>query len=750
MISDAQYSKTLAEAPTVLKPNFDKIPELLRNQPRWIVWKVGKIKSDGKYAKIPCDCHTAKAANAHDLRIWLTFDEVTQAYMSGGFDGIGLVLDGEPVAQTDDGADLYLAGIDIDHCLKKDDDGKLSVDDDVKSDWVKLGKPYAERSPSNTGLRMFALTRDSLKSRNANGREIYTDKRFLTITGKTGAGDIKDITTELNIVYKRWFGVLVNNINAASNTDLISHTSPTENAEEIARVKDMLSYVSADCDYEVYRSVIWAIEGTDWGCREELGRAWSQSAEHRFDESTFQQLRKSYSNSGGIHFGTLVHLAKQAGWQPEKNPVNALAAVQGKFALISLGGKIGIIDKRELENTSADGTASRLVIMNRIDGGLLVQRFLANEYPQVDTVKMLAEFTRCKNTTLYNGIEFNPRNTTHNVLNLWVGATITPKFGQWPLIHTLLLEVLCGGRQSEYQYLIKYIAHALQRPWEKPGVMIILLGGQGIGKGTLAKLLKKIWGATFLQVNRIKQVVGDFNGSMERAYIVFLDEALFAGDRASSDALKSLVTESTISVNEKHQPARQITSYHRFFSATNADHFKATDRDDRRDFVLRVSEHRKGDHTFWGALNAEIEQGGVEAFTHDLLAMDLTGFNVRVKPNTRELTEQKLQSLDNFPRWWFDCLYKGMVVPHQSDWPEFISSASLLKLFVEYEKSVRTYKHIIDRDVVAYIAKICPAAKREQGMEDLQRRRGFILPTLAIARKDFENYIGDQIEWDVL
>ena len=442
--------------------------------------------------------------------------------------------------------------------------------------------------------------------------------------------------------------------------------------------------------------------------------------------------------------------ARANGWKPTSKLTDALSAVQDKFALISLGGKVGIVDKQELEANNIDGTASRLVVMSRMDGGLLVQRYVSSEFPQVDSKNTLSTFTHSKDTTLFNGVEFNPRFTTPNVLNLWVGPTITPSKGNWTLIQTLLLDVLCGGRQSEYEYLIKYIAHALQRPWEKPGVMVILLGGQGIGKGTLAKILQKIWSATFLQVNRIKQVVGEFNGSLERAYITFLDEAIFSGDRSSSDALKSLVTEPTLSMNEKHQPARQITSYHRFFSATNAEHFKYTDRDDRRDFVLRVSEHRKGDHDYWQALNHEIESGGVEAFTHELMHMDLTAFNVRAKPNTREFTEQKLQSLDKFPRWWFDCLSQARITNHHTEWPEFISSASLLGAFKEYEKTMRSFKPVIDRDAVALMSKICPSVRREQSMENNQRKRGYVLPVLEVARADFEKYIGDRVEWEVL
>ncbi len=167
--------------------------------------------------------------------------------------------------------------------------------------------------------------------------------------------------------------------------------------------------------------------------------------------------------------------------------------------------------------------------------------------------------------------------------------------------------------------------------------MIILLGG--------------------LQVNNVDTVTGTFNAALERSFIVFMDEALFVGDRRASDALKSLVTEPLIHINEKHQPARQTRSYHRFIAATNADHFKNTENDDRRDFTLRVSEIHKGDHDYWKVLYDEIENGGVAAMVHDLYAMDLSEFNVRVKPATKELLEQKLSSLPHIERWWHDCLY---------------------------------------------------------------------------------------------
>jgi predicted ATPase len=79
--------------------------------------------------------------------------------------------------------------------------------------------------------------------------------------------------------------------------------------------------------------------------------------------------------------------------------------------------------------------------------------------------------------------------------------------------------------------------------------MVILLGGQGAGKGTLARILRKIWSATYVQVHQIKSITGQFNGSIERAFIVWLDEAIFDKNRGATDSLKSLVTEPVILIN---------------------------------------------------------------------------------------------------------------------------------------------------------------------------------------------------------
>ena len=237
--------------------------------------------------------------------------------------------------------------------------------------------------------------------------------------------------------------------------------------------------------------------------------------------------------------------------------------------------------------------------------------------------------------------------------------------------------------------------------------------------------------------------------------MVFMDEALFVGDRRAADALKSLVTEPLIHVNEKYQPGRQTQSYHRFIAATNADHFKNTESDDRRDFTLRVSEIHKGDHDNWKALYDEIDNGGVAAMVHDLYAMDLSEFNVRAKPATKELLEQKLLSLGPIERWWYDCLdsgafetskYPDLLDENDGEWPDFLSTESAID-GIMHTAGGKIHKKPSANDVVKSLMKICPSIIKGQRKVEGKRRRGLVIPSLQQARAEFEQYIGGAVDW---
>ena len=265
-------------------------------------------------------------------------------------------------------------------------------------------------------------------------------------------------------------------------------------------------------------------------------------------------------------------------------------------------------------------------------------------------------------TLRYEQTSFSPKACPSNTLNYWVPPIIKPESGDCREIIHFLKTVICRRNRAVFMYLIMYLAHMWQKPEEKPGVAIVLLGGQGTGKGTFFQLLANIWTRTTLQVSSVEHIVGGFNAAMERSFIINMDEALFSGDRKSMDRLKSMITQPTITIEQKYQPRRTIQSIHRFFAAFNHDHFGNIELDDRRFVCLRISEEVKGNFDYFNSLYEAInDTSQLGAFVNLLATTDITDFNIRAKPNTSELLEQKLQSLTGFARYWNDVLSSGYI-----------------------------------------------------------------------------------------
>ena len=349
------------------------------------------------------------------------------------------------------------------------------------------------------------------------------------------------------------------------------------------------------------------------------------------------------------------------------NPVSALALVQSKFGLMKLSGEIRIIELVDITKSQLAGETRGVNFYRKPDAELLIKRFLETLPIPSDTKKVIGDFWVNPNTFVYDAIAFSPLATPATTLNYWIGHTANPNAGDWSVIRDFLLHVICDGDKKVFLYLLCYLAHMLQKPEEKPGIMIVMLGAQGTGKGTFFFLMKRIWSKTALQVADVDQVIGRFNAALEQNYVILMDEALFAGDKKSTEKLKSLITEPSIGIEQKYQPSRTIDSYHRFFAASNNDHFAHIDRDDRRFLFLRVSSARQGDSAYFTTLFSAITDAAViNAMVHDLLQMDLSSFNVRQRPKTKEHLKQKIQSLSGFERYWYEVLVnRGIPGPHR-------------------------------------------------------------------------------------
>ncbi len=179
--------------PTVLPVKPELIPQELKLIGRWLVWKLEEsVKKDGKlvWKKVP---HRAngKLAQVTNQKHWCSYVDAIDAYLMGGFDGIGLAFDGSDGIQ----------GIDLDDCVT---DGQMNS---TAVELLDRVDGYAETSPSGTGIKLF--TRSNLAINGKKGDvEVYKEGRYFTVTGHqlNGHGALPDQIQDVGWFVERHFG----------------------------------------------------------------------------------------------------------------------------------------------------------------------------------------------------------------------------------------------------------------------------------------------------------------------------------------------------------------------------------------------------------------------------------------------------------------------------------------------------------------------------------------------------------------
>jgi len=302
-------------------------------------------------------------------------------------------------------------------------------------------------------------------------------------------------------------------------------------------------------------------------------------------------------------------------------------------------------------------------------------------------------------------------------LNLWQGFAVQPRPGSWQRMKDHVLRVICAGNRKHFDYLMGWMARLVQRPAEQGEVAVVLRGGEGTGKGTLARALRHILGQHGLAISNSKHLTGNFNGHLRDTVFLFADEAFFAGDRAHVGVLKSLITEPYLTIEAKYANAVQMPNYLHVMMASNEDWVVPASLDARRFFVLEVPSSKANDHAYFGAIWQEMENGGYEAMLHDLLKYDLTFFNVRAVPKTDGLMTQKKLSLPTAEAWWLDVLHRGYVfksrlglASHFSEWRDEASTDLLYESYSSFATE-RRERHPMSREALGRFAKEIIGAK---------------------------------------
>ena len=289
--------------------NAQNIPNLLKRIPRWLVWKSFKEKPDKRFDKIPICPSTNYKVSGTDQANHMTFEAALQAHQSGSGDGVGIALTSETLDCNDGDEPVFLIGIDLDKVKGSKANIKAAR---------RIGKfigSYAESSPSGTGIRIFALSTELVGKGQSPSGEMYNAGRFLTVTGHGPPREVTNATDQLKALECQWWPEELNKTSdlSLSGRSQVSYPDTPRKRAELAII---LKFISADCSYERYRDVVWAILSVNWPDAEEIAHYWCLTALDRFEEESFKQIVGSYNpyHNLPVTLGSLVYWAREAGW----------------------------------------------------------------------------------------------------------------------------------------------------------------------------------------------------------------------------------------------------------------------------------------------------------------------------------------------------------------------------------------------------------------------------------------------------
>ena len=203
---------------------------------------------------------------------------------------------------------------------------------------------------------------------------------------------------------------------------------------------------------------------------------------------------------------------------------------------------------------------------------------------------------------------------------------------------------------AERHTFFQYCAHMIQRPQERPSWHPMLLSETGTGKGFLFNdiLRPLLCNQTYI-VKRYGELIGKFSPVMRDTLLVLLDDCKSRREDTQT-ALKSLMTEEMVLLEEKGLQAGMVPTYSRFFLASNEPVPLDLDDTERRWWVpkrlgyshgLTAKAGRDERQALIKRLSAWLKlDGALEAVYTYLAAYPLDGFDPKNCPMTATLQEQ--------------------------------------------------------------------------------------------------------------
>lgn len=360
----------------------------------------------------------------------------------------------------------------------------------------------------------------------------------------------------------------------------------------------------------------------------------------------------------------------------------------------------------------------------------------------------------------FDRVVFEPGRDVPNAYNLWHGFACEAIPGDCSLYLDHVRDQICSGDEKIYQYVLGWMARAIQYPAQPGHVAVVLKGEQGTGKGKFATVFGSLFGRHFLHISKTEHLIGKFNAHLRDCVLLFADEAFFAGDKGHVGALKALISEELSAHEAKYMNMEQGLNCVHLIMASNENWIIPAGANERRFLVLDVSREHMQDSGYFKAIDDQMNAGGREALLHMLMTMDLSTFEVRDRPKTAALQEQQKLSLAADEEWWYQKLVAGEIFEGQG-WTDFVFVTSLGMDLAHYHRTWQTMGRgnatRLGMLLTRVLPKDCVQKVRVSGYHDIPTPEGrvvkvdrpmaYVMPSLHVCRQHWDQNFGGPYKW---
>ena len=287
----------------------------------------------------------------------------------------------------------------------------------------------------------------------------------------------------------------------------------------------------------------------------------------------------------------------------------------------------------------------------------------------------LTEWLEDEDRRIYKKLDFIPdRNfKSKTICNLFRGFDYddydTRPFKRQDFILERFIELIgkiVGNEKQALDYVLKYIAHMIQRPCELPSIILLFKSIEGVGKDLMADILGEMLGNGFkYQDNNMDKVFGSFNPFMEKNLILVCNETKSSQGFMHKESIKAHATNKHTTINIKGKSQYDVKNNSRTMIFTNNINPVDISPTDRRFCVFQAINERSSDdfvRPLYELMDgSKKSRNGLYTLFEYFDTLDISDFNIRDRPITKAYKQMKERNVSAFNEFMYDIIINGTI-----------------------------------------------------------------------------------------